>query len=108
VINYQRGLPWKRPKEYQASSPLFQIKDSFKTPTLFHVGESDERVPATHSRAFHRALHHYLNVPTELVIYPKDPHSLSKYKHRLGKMKWDQQWFDKYVRGIEPQKQEPK
>ncbi len=97
VINYLEGLPWKQPAEYQKTSPLYQLKDTFRTATLIHVGEKDERVPATHSRTLHRALHHYLQVPTELVIYPGAGHGLTQYQHRLAKLKWDQAWFEKYL-----------
>ena len=97
VVNYLRGLPWKQPAEYQKASPLYQLNDTFNTPTLIHVGEKDERVPVGHSIALHRALHDYRKVPTELVIYPGAPHSIASHKQRLAKMKWDQAWFDKYL-----------
>ncbi len=98
VINYMQGLPWKQPAEYQKTSPLYQLKDTFRTATLIHVGENDERVPVTHSRTLHRALRHYLKVPTELVIYPGTGHGLLQYHHRLAKMKWDLAWFEKYLK----------
>lgn len=99
VINYMEGLPWKQPAEYQKASPLYQLKESFRTATLIHVGENDERVPVTHSRTLHRALLHYIKAPTELVIYPGTGHGLMQYQHRLAKMKWDLAWFAKYLRG---------
>ena len=98
VINFMRGLPWKRPAAYQKASPMYQIKEPFTTPTLIHVGQKDERVPATHSKALHRALRYYLKAPTELIIYPNTGHGLMSYNHRLAKMKWDHAWFDKYLR----------
>ncbi|RLS57514.1 MAG: S9 family peptidase [Planctomycetota bacterium] len=102
VINYLQGQPWKVPAEYQQTSPLYQIKDSFRTATLIHVGEHDERVPVTHSRTLHRALHHYVKVPTELVIYPGTGHGLTQYQHRLAKLKWDHAWFEKYLKPHNP------
>jgi hypothetical protein len=52
----------------------------------------------THSKTLHRAIHKYFeNVPVELVMYPKAGHSLTEYKHRLAKMKWEQAWFEKFV-----------
>ena len=36
-------------------------------------------------------------VPTELVVYPGEPHGLTKLSHRKAKMEWDLAWFDKYV-----------
>ena len=46
-----------------------------KTPTLIHVGGNDERCPPGHSRMLYRALKEYVNVPTELIVYPGAYHS---------------------------------
>lgn len=98
VINYLEGLPWEKPAEYLKASPLWKL-NHVKTPTLIHVGEADERVPAAHSRALFRALDFYLSVPSELVVYPGQGHGLSKYTHRKAKLEWDIAWFDHYVLG---------
>ena len=100
VVNFQKGFPWTRSQEMRDASPLFAA-DRVKTPTLFHVGENDERCPPEHQRAMYRALHQYLEVPTELIVYPGEPHGLTTYTHRKAKMEWDQAWFDKYVLGKE-------
>ena len=97
VINYMAGLPWHKPEAYRASSPLYNLH-KVVTPTLIHVGANDERVPAAHARTLYRALQHYLDVDTELVIYPGEGHGLSQYDHRKAKMEWDLAWFDKYLR----------
>ena len=96
VVNFMRGLPWSAAEAYRKASPLYDL-DKVKTPTLIHVGEGDERVPAAHSRALFRALDFYLHVPTELVIYPGQGHGLTKYASRKAKLEWDKAWFDKYV-----------
>lgn len=98
VINYVEGLPWEQPEAYRKASPLYALKAGIKTATLIHVGQNDPRVPASHSRALHRALHHYIEAPCELLVYPGQGHSLDKYRHRLAKMKWDHAWFDKYLK----------
>jgi dipeptidyl aminopeptidase/acylaminoacyl peptidase len=98
VINFVQGLPWENPEHYLKASPLYNL-DRVKTPTLIHVGGSDPRVPPAHSRALYRALKHYLHVPTELVIYPGEPHGLTTHENRLAKMKWDLAWFEKYLGG---------
>jgi len=98
VINYLRGLPWERPAEYQRASPLYQLRPGNRTATLIHVGEADARVPVTHSRALHRAMKHYLDAPCELLIYPGAGHGLTRYRHRLAKLKWDVAWFEKYLK----------
>ena len=97
VINYMRGTqPWSDPEEYRAGSPLYNLH-KVTTPTLIHVGEHDARVPQAHSRTLYRALRHYLDVPTELIVYPGEGHGLTTYKHRKAKMEWDLAWFERYL-----------
>ncbi len=101
VINYVEGLPWEVPEALREASPLFDA-GSIRTPTLIHVGEHDPRVPPAHSRALYRALSFYLEVPAELVVYPRAGHGLHLASHRRGKIEWDFAWFDRWVLGIEP------
>jgi len=96
VVNYAKGLPWEVPEEYQRMSPLFEA-DNITTPTIIHVGAGDARVPAEQSKALFRALHDYLDVPTQLVIYPDTGHGLSKMSHRRAKMEWDRAWLRRWV-----------
>ncbi|MEM9016759.1 MAG: prolyl oligopeptidase family serine peptidase, partial [Verrucomicrobiota bacterium] len=97
VVNYSKGLPWEQPATYQRASPLYSLRPGLETATLIHVGENDARVPVTHSRALHRTLSFYLDVPTELLVYPGAGHTLTKYRHRLAKLEWDHAWFDHYL-----------
>ena len=101
VINYMKGLPWDLPDAYRAGSPLFNLA-KVSTPTLIHVGEGDERVPAAHAKTLYRALRHYLNVPVELIIYPGEGHGLTTYDHSKAKMAWDLAWFDRYLGSTPP------
>lgn len=106
VINYMGGkLPWADRDAYWKASPSYKL-DQVTTPTLIHVGEHDERVPAAHSRALHRALNFYLKVPSELIVYPGAGHGLTKYLHRKAKMEWDHAWFDKHILDKEPKKED--
>ncbi|MCB1184064.1 S9 family peptidase [bacterium] len=98
VINFVPGLPWEDPAHYRKASPLYDLH-KVKTPTIIHVGGSDPRVPPAHSRALYRALKHYLDVPTELVVYPGEPHGLTTQRNRMAKMEWDLAWFRKYLLG---------
>jgi dipeptidyl aminopeptidase/acylaminoacyl peptidase len=98
VVNYMRGFPWANPDAYRAASPVFAL-DKVRTPTLIHVGGADPRCPPAHSRGLFRALKNYIHVPTELVVYPGESHSLTKYKNRQAKMEWDLAWFDRHVLG---------
>ena len=96
VVNYARGLPWEVPEELQRMSPLFEA-DKISTPTIIHIGAGDERVPAEQSKALYRALHDYLDVPTQLVVYPGTGHGLSKMSHRRAKIEWDRAWLKHWV-----------
>jgi dipeptidyl aminopeptidase/acylaminoacyl peptidase len=98
AIVFKKGMPWSKPENYRRAAPVFEF-DKIRTPTLVHVGGSDDRCPPGQSRMLYRALHDYLNVPTELVIYPGEPHGLTKYKNRKAKMEWDLAWFEKYIKG---------
>ena len=101
VVNFVEGLPWEQEEHYQKASPLYGL-DKVRTPTLIHVGGNDPRVPPAHSRALYRALKHYLDVPTELVVYPGEPHGLTTHENRLAKMEWDLAWFETYLRPLTP------
>ncbi len=98
VVNFMEGLPWEQPEEVQKASPLFAA-DRITTPTLIHVGENDPRVPAAHARALFRALDVYLDVPSELLVYPRTGHGLTKWTHKKAKLAWDIAWFEHYVLG---------
>lgn len=95
---FKTGLPWEVPDVYRRTSPTYGL-GNVNTPTLIHVGGNDVRCPPGHSRMLFRALREYRNVPTELVVYPNEPHGLMKLSHRRAKMEWDLAWFDKYMTG---------
>ena len=99
---FKTGLPWERPDVYRRTSPTYQL-GNVKTPTLIHVGAKDDRCPPGHSRMLYRALRENLNVPTQLCVYPGEPHGLSKLSHRRAKMEWDLAWFERYMRPAERQ-----
>jgi dipeptidyl aminopeptidase/acylaminoacyl peptidase len=95
---FKKGLPWETPDIYRKTSPTYGL-GNVTTPTLIHVGGGDERCPPGHSRMLYRALKEYVKVPTELVVYPGEPHGLTKLSNRKAKMEWDLAWFDKYLKG---------
>jgi len=96
-IVFKKGLPWEQPDIYKKTSPTYNL-GNVKTPTLIHVGGGDVRCPPGHSRMLYRAMKENLKVPTELVVYPGEPHGLTKYSNRKLKMEWDLAWFGKYLK----------
>ncbi len=92
------GDLWKNFALYWKYSPI-RNAPRVKTPTLILHGDVDQRVPLGQGEEFFRALYHF-GVPTELVIFPREPHSLrTEPKHAVEVLKWQIYWFDRYVCG---------
>ncbi len=92
------GDLWKNFDLYWKYSPI-RNAPQVKTPTLILHGDSDQRVPLGQGEEFFRALYHF-GVPTELVIFPREPHSLrTEPKHLIEVLEWQIYWFDRYVAG---------
>jgi dipeptidyl aminopeptidase/acylaminoacyl peptidase len=87
------GLAWDR-------SPLAHINTS-RTATLVGHGLSDERVHPGQSIELYTALQ-IKGVPSELVLYPREPHGLLERAHQLDFMQRTVEWLNKYVRGEAP------
>jgi dipeptidyl aminopeptidase/acylaminoacyl peptidase len=96
-IVFKQGFPWSNPRQYHRASPAYSL-DKVRTPTLIHVGGSDERCPPGQSRMLYRSLREYVHVPTELLVYPGAAHGLMKYSHRRAKMEWDLAWLARYLK----------
>ncbi|HEY1191100.1 MAG TPA: LpqB family beta-propeller domain-containing protein, partial [Gemmata sp.] len=95
-VVFKKGTPWEQPGIYKKTSPTYGL-GNVTTPTLIHVGGNDERCPPGHSRMLYRALKEYKQVPTQLCVYPNQPHGLGALSFRTAKMEWDLAWFDKYL-----------
>jgi dipeptidyl aminopeptidase/acylaminoacyl peptidase len=98
TIVFKQGFPWSNPDRYHKASSTYAL-DKVRTPTLIHVGANDDRCPPAHSRMLYRALKEYINVPTELLVYPGEAHGLMKYRNRQAKLQWDLAWLERYVLG---------
>ena len=94
------GTPWQKDApidKYWNDSPLKYVS-SVKTPTIFLVGEEDERVPAPQSVEMYRALKS-IGVPTRLYLAPREPHGWAELRHQLFKINVELEWFEKHVTG---------
>jgi dipeptidyl aminopeptidase/acylaminoacyl peptidase len=105
-IQFQRetlhqGTPWRNPQNMIERSPVMYLQNA-KTPSLIFHGEKDERVPLPQSLENYMGLKK-AGVPTQLVIYPREPHGLREPKHQLDKMRRELDWIEKYVRGAQPE-----
>jgi dipeptidyl aminopeptidase/acylaminoacyl peptidase len=84
------------PKIYAKSSPMEFIK-KVKTPTLVLHGERDSEVPTPQGYEFWHALK-ALGVPTRLVIYTDEGHSVRKPEHQTDIVVRTAAWFDQYLK----------
>jgi dipeptidyl aminopeptidase/acylaminoacyl peptidase len=87
------GLAWDR-------SPLAHVNNS-QTATLVGHGLSDERVHPAQSIELYTGLR-IKGVPTDLVLYPREPHGLLEREHQLDFAQRILEWFNKYVKGASP------
>ncbi|NRF71499.1 prolyl oligopeptidase family serine peptidase [Aquincola sp. S2] len=69
---------------------------SVSTPVLVIHGEADVRVPMSQGVEFYRALKQ-LNVPTRLLVLPRQPHGPVEPKMSLATMNASLEWMDKYL-----------
>lgn len=66
------GLPFEKPAEYAAQSPISRVQD-VRTPTLVVQGADDVRCPVGQAEQWFTALREQ-RVPTRLVLYPGASH----------------------------------
>jgi len=84
-----QGLTWDR-------SPVAHLRNA-RTPILVAHGLADDRVHPEQSMQLYQFLK--LNdIPTGLVMYPRQPHGLVERAHRLDFMERVIDWFDRYVK----------
>jgi dipeptidyl aminopeptidase/acylaminoacyl peptidase len=98
IVQYDQelGLPWEQPSLWQKLSyPFFNVQ-KIKTPTLFLVGEKDFNVPVAGSEQMYQALKS-VGVPTQLVIYPGQFHSLTTPSYERDRLQRYLDWFTKYL-----------
>ena len=93
------GKPWVEEDLalYLELSFPFLHADRIQTPTLFLCGEKDFNVPLINSEQMYMALRS-LGIPTELVIYPGQYHSLSVPSYQEDLMVRWIAWYDAYLK----------
>jgi dipeptidyl aminopeptidase/acylaminoacyl peptidase len=88
---------YEDPAVYAASSAINFIRN-VKTPTFVFVGEHDIECPAPQTEEFWHALK-ALNVPTSIMIYPGEGHTLRHPDHVADATRRSVAWFDRYLKG---------
>ena len=89
------GTPWQKDAPisvYWNNSPLKDVAN-VSTPTIFLVGQNDQRVPEPQSIEMYRALKSN-GIPTHLYVAPREPHGWQELRHVLFKMNAELEWFE--------------
>ena len=76
-------------------SPVLRV-DRVKTPTLVALGLADLRVPPSQGLEWFHSLQS-LGVPSKLLTYPQDCHSLNLVTTEADHWMHIRHWFDKYL-----------
>lgn len=80
---------------HRSRSPIAFV-NRVKTPTLLVHGEQDTLAPVQQAIEFHTALK-YFGVPTQLVIYPREPHGFQERAHQIDLLQRMVSWVDQYL-----------
>lgn len=88
--------PYYDRKQYDDDSPITLIRNC-RTPTLLLHGVDDGAVPVGQAYEFYRGLKD-VGVETELVVYPREGHSIQEYGHQLDVQKRVLAWFDQHLK----------
>lgn len=95
MIPFFGASAYDDPAIYRQLSPIESIKVA-RTPTLIYVGERDVECPPAQSMEFWHGLK-AMGVPTSLVIYEGEGHSIRKPEHQRDLRKRTIEWFGRYL-----------
>jgi dipeptidyl aminopeptidase/acylaminoacyl peptidase len=88
--------PYYNRKWYDDHSPITLIRNC-RTPTLVIHGIGDGGVPVGQGYEFYTGLKD-VGVETEMVVYPRERHTIQEYAHQLDVQKRVMAWFDKHLK----------
>lgn len=80
---------------HRSRSPI-AFASRVKTPTLLVHGLLDPYAPPQQAIEFYQALKHF-DVPTRLVLYPREPHGFQERTHQLDLYQQLLNWVDRYL-----------
>lgn len=91
------GLPWEDKETWEKISPWENV-DKVVTPTLVMGGKEDWNVPIQNSEQLYQALKRR-GIDTQLVVYPDEPHGISRPSFRKDRWERYLDWYDRRVMG---------
>jgi dipeptidyl aminopeptidase/acylaminoacyl peptidase len=94
LVEHLGDFYWNDIEAYQRSSAVNHIQNVV-TPTQVIHGQEDNRVPLSQGQEFYNSLK-YLDVDTEMIIYPRTPHGPREPKFLMDVSQRILTWFNKY------------
>jgi dipeptidyl aminopeptidase/acylaminoacyl peptidase len=91
--------PWEHPLLMWERSPIAHMATA-NTPMIIGHGLVDERVHPEQMIQLHQSLR-LKGVPSELILYPREPHGLLERQHQIDYMNRILGAFDRYVKPAE-------
>lgn len=98
VLEYdaELGPPWKSADLWLKVSYPFFHAERIRTPTLFLGGDKDFNVPIIGGEQMYEALR-TLGVPTELIVYPGEHHTLDRPSFLVDRYQRYLDWMRQYL-----------
>ena len=90
------GAPWEHAERYRNLSPG-ECVANIKTPLFLIANEKDGNCPPTQAMQLYQRLK-LMRVPTELVIYPDETHSMSLPSHYVDRLHRLIDWYGRYLK----------
>jgi dipeptidyl aminopeptidase/acylaminoacyl peptidase len=91
------GPPWEKRELWERLSYPFLQAGRISTPTLFYCTEKDFNMPCLGSEQMYQALR-TRGVPTQLVIYPGEYHTLAVPSYLRDRLERLIGWYDRYLK----------
>jgi dipeptidyl aminopeptidase/acylaminoacyl peptidase len=96
MLPYFGASVYEDPAVYARSSPINYVRN-VRTPILVYVGERDIECPAPQTQEYWHAMK-AVGVPTSIMIYPDEGHSLRDPANAEDALRRTLAWFDKYLK----------
>lgn len=93
---FELGTPWDHPDVWRRVSYPFFKAGTITAATLFLCAQEDTNVPCLGGEQMYQALRSR-GVPTRLVVYPGETHSLSTPSHVQDRIQRSLDWFNTHL-----------
>jgi len=95
-VEYANKPPWEDFENLWSQSPMKYIGNA-QTPTMVIHSEQDMRCSLEQSEQIFVALQ-YLGIDSEFIVYPDEPHGITRTDRKIDKLNHMLRWFDKYLK----------